>query len=51
VHSNQYDCAVLLLDKKADVNAANSEGVTPLLATLMGTGDKKIVEKLIQSGM
>lgn len=50
-HNNHFDCVVLLLEKKAVVNAANSDGITPLFAALMGTGDNKMVEKLLEAGM
>jgi ankyrin repeat protein len=50
-HNNHFESVVLLLDKKAVVNAANSDGITPLFAALMGTGDNKMIEKLIESGM
>jgi ankyrin repeat protein len=50
-HNNHFDVCCLLLEKGASVNAQTDSGHTPLHMALMGSGNQRLVTKLIEKGL
>lgn len=49
-HNNHFDVCSLLLERGASVHAQTDQGHTPLHMALMGSGNQRLVAKLIEKG-